>query len=400
MKNGIGVNGMHLRLTEEQKMVRQTIRKFVENELIPLENEVLKNEREGRPSISAGKLKELQLKAKQFGFWGINTAEEYGGANLGQMMLAIVLMEVSKTFVPFSFGGSADNILYYGNEEQKKKYLIPTINGEKKSCFAMTEPAAGSDTQNIKMTAVKDGNEWVLNGEKTFITGGNEADFVMVIAITDKEAHEATGREGVTCFIVDREMGWKSEYIHTMGEWGPAGLVFDNVRVPEENVLGEINGGYKLGLEWIGFARWVVGARAVGTAERLLQMAIDYSKERVTFGRPIADRQAIQWQIADSAVEIEAAKWLVLNAAFTLDQGEDNRHLAAMAKLYGANMGNRVVDRVLQIHGGMGYTRELPIERWYREARLWRIYDGTDEIQRMIISRNLLKGHVKIGQYL
>lgn len=391
---------MHLRLTDEQVMVQKTIRKFVENELMPLENEVLRNEREGKPSLPKEKLKELQLKAKASGFWGINTPEEYGGADIGQMMLAIVQMEVAKTFVPFQFGGSADNILYYGNEEQKKKYLIPTISGEKKSCFAITEPGAGSDTRNIKMTAVKDGNEWVINGEKTFITGGNEADFVMVIAITDKEKHQASGQDGVTCFIVDRDMGWKSEYIHTMGEWGPAALVFDNVRVPEENILGEVNGGYKLGLEWIGFARWIVGARAVGAAERLLQMAIDYSKERETFGKPISERQAIQWQIADSAVEIEAAKWLVLNAAFTLDQGEDNRHLASMAKLYGANMGNRVVDRVLQIHGGMGYTRELPIERWYREARLWRIYDGTDEIQRLIISRNLLKGYVKIGQYV
>src|SRR5690606_10287458 len=240
---------MHLRLSEEQEMIQKTIRRFVEKELIPLENEVLKNEREGRPSLEPEKMKELQKKAKDFGFWGINNPEEYGGSNLGQMMLAIVLMEVSKTFVPFTFGGSADNILYYGNEEQKKKYLIPTINGEKKSCFAMTEPEAGSDTQNLKMTAVKDGNEWVLNGEKTFITGGNEADFVMVIAITDKELHQQTGRSGVTCFIVDRDMGWKSEYIDTMGEWGPAGLVFDNVRVPEENVLGEINGGYNLGLE-------------------------------------------------------------------------------------------------------------------------------------------------------
>lgn len=390
---------MDLRLSDEQKMVQETIRRFVETELIPLENEVLKNERENKPGISQEKLRKLQLKAKEFGFWGINTPEEYGGADLGQVMMAIVAMEVSKTFVPFSFGGSADNILYYGNEEQKKKYLIPTINGEKKSCFAMTEPDAGSDTRNIKMTAVKDGNEWVLNGEKTFITGGNDADFTMVIAITDSELHSKTGRDGVTCFIVDREMGWESEYIDTMGEWGPASLIFNNVRVPEENILGELHGGYNLGLEWIGFARWIVGARAIGTAERLLQMAIDYAKERKTFGKPIADRQAIQWKIADSAVEIEAAKWLVLNAAFKLDQGEDNRHQAAMAKLYGANMGNRVVDRVMQIYGGMGYTRELPIERWYREARLWRIYDGTDEIQRMIISRNLLRQHVKVGEF-
>ncbi|GAB3805238.1 acyl-CoA dehydrogenase family protein [Virgibacillus kimchii] len=392
---------MHLRLTEEQKMVQETIRKFVEKELIPLENDVLRNEIEGKPSLPAEKQQELVLKAKESGFWGINTPAEYGGADLGQMMQAIITMEVSKTFVPFKFGGSADNILYYANEKQKEKYLIPTINGDKKSCFAMTEPGAGSDTRNIKMTAVKDGSDWILNGEKTFITGGNEADFVMVIAITDKELHEKTkGREGVTCFIADREMGWTSEFIHTMGEWGPASLFFDNTRVPEENILGELHQGYQLGLEWIGFARWIVGARAVGSAERVLQLAIDYANERETFGKPIADRQAIQWQIADSAVEIEAAKWLVLNAAFTLDEGEDNRHLASMAKLYGANMGNRVIDRVLQIHGGMGYTRELPIERWYREARLWRIYDGTDEIQRLIISRNLIKDNVKIGQYI
>jgi len=387
-------------LTEEQRMVQQTVRRFVENELMPLENEVLRNEREGREGISREKLTELQLKAKEMGFWGINTPEEYGGANLGHFMTALIEMELAKTFVPFRFGGRADNILYYGNEEQKKKYLIPTINGEKISCFAMTEPSAGSDTRNIRMTAVKDGDEWVLNGEKTFITGGNEADFVMVIAITDKEAHARNGRDGVTCFIADREMGWRSEPIVTMGPDRPASLVFENVRVPEENILGELHGGYRLGLEWIGYARWVVGARAVGAGERLLNMAIEYAKQRVTFGHPIAERQAIQWMIADSAVELEAARWLVLNAAYTLDRGEDNRHLAAMAKLFGSNVGNRVVDRVLQIHGGMGYTKELPVERWYREARLWRIFDGTDEIQRMIISRNLIKGHVRLGQFV
>lgn len=391
---------MELRLNEEQRMVQMTIRKFVEKELIPLENQVLRNELQGKPSLSAEKIKELQKKAKAAGFWGINTPEEYGGANLGQLMMALVMIETAKTFVPFQFGGSADNILYRGNEEQKKQYLLPTINGDKRSCFAMTEPGAGSDTRNIKMTAVKNGNEWVLNGEKTFITGGNEADFVMAIAITDKELYTKTGREGVTCFIVDRDMGWTSEYIHTMGEWGPASLFFDNVKVPEENILGNLHQGYDLGLEWIGFARWQVGARAVGGSERLLNMAINYAKERYTFGKAISERQAIQWQIADSAVELEAMRWLVLNAAYTLDQGEDNRHLASIAKLYGATKAGDIIDRVLQIHGGMGYTRELPIERWYREARLWRIYDGTDEIQRLIISRNLLKGHVKLGQFM
>jgi acyl-CoA dehydrogenase len=384
-------------LSEEERMLQKTIRQFVENELMPLEPEVLRNEREGRPGVSQEKIEELQQKAKKAGFWGITTPEAYGGANLGNVMNAIITIELSKTFVPFRFGGTADNILYYCNEEQKKRYLIPTINGERKSCFALTEPGAGSDTRRIRMTAVKDGKEWVLNGEKIFITNGNEADFTMVFAVTDPSKK---GHGGVTCFLVDREMGWKSEYIHTMGEWGPAALVFDNVRVPEENILGELHGGYKLGLEWIGFHRWNVAARAVGAGQRLIQMAIDYAKQRVTFGQPLAERQAIQWMIADSAVELEATKWLVFNAAWTLDKGLDNRHFASMAKLFGANMGNRVIDRVLQIHGGMGYTKELPIERWYREARLWRIYDGTDEIQRMIIARNLLKGHVKIDEIM
>jgi acyl-CoA dehydrogenase len=388
---------MDFRLTDEQKMVQQTVRSFVERELIPLEGEVLRNEREGRPGIERGQLRSLQMKAKEMGFWGINTPEEYGGANLGPIMTAIIAMETARTFVPFGFGGTADNILYYCNEEQKQRYLLPTINGERRSCFALTEPGAGSDAANIKMRAVKEGNHWVLNGEKVFITNGNEADFVMVFAVTDPEkgAHG-----GVTCFLVDREMGWRSSYIPTMGEWGPASLYFENVRVPEENILGKLNGGFNLGMQWIGAGRWAIAARAVGASERLLQMAIDYAHTRYTFGKPIAERQAIQWMIADSHVEIEATKWLALHAAWLAEQGQDTRHAASIAKLYGSNMANRVVDRVLQIHGGMGYTKELPIERWYREMRVWRIFEGTDEIQRFIISRNLLKGHVKVGEDL
>ncbi len=386
---------MDFRLTEEQKMIQETVRSFVKRELVPLEGEVLRNEREGRPGIERAQLRQLQLKARELGFWGINTPEEYGGANLGPIMTAIITIELYRTFVPFTFGGSADNILYSCNEKQKQRYLIPTINGERRSCFALTEPGAGSDVSNIQMTAVKDGKSWVLNGEKTFITNGNEADFAMVFALTDREkgAHE-----GMTCFLVDREMGWRSSYIHTMGSWGPASLYFENVRVPEENVLGEVNRGFQLAMKWIGAGRWNIAARAVGAAERLLEMAIEYARTRVTFGKPISERQAIQWMIADSHVEIEAARWLTLYAAWQAEQGLDNRHTSSIAKLYGANMANRVVDRVLQIHGGMGYTRELPIERWYREMRVWRIFEGTDEIQRFIIARNLLRGNVKVGE--
>lgn len=388
---------MDFTLSDEQKMIQRTVREFVKKELMPLEQEVLKNEREGRPGLADSVIKNLQEKAKAAGFWGINTPEKYGGANLGPVMTALLQMELGRTFVPFSFGGSADNILYDCNEEQKQKYLIPVINGERRSCFALTEPGAGSDAANIKMTAVKDGDHWVLNGEKVFITNGNEADFAMVFAVTDKEKG-ANG--GVTCFLVDRDMGWRSEYIQTMGEWGPASLVFEDVRVPEANILGEPGKGFSLGMKWIGQGRWLIPARAVGASERLLQMAMDYAKTRVTFGKPIAERQAIQWMIADSNVEIEATRWLVLHAAWLSETGKDNRHYASIAKLYGSNMANRVVDRVLQIHGGMGYTKELPIERWYREMRLWRIFEGTDEIQRYIISRNLLRGHVKVGELM
>lgn len=380
---------MDFSLTPEERQIRDTVRSFIEKEVMPLEPEVLRNEREGRPGLSPDVLKELRAKARKSGFWGINTPEEYGGAALGPIMSAIIAMETGRTFVPFSFGGSADNILYAGTEEQKQRYLIPTIEGERRSCFAITEPGAGSDARNIRTRAVRDGSEWVINGEKTFITGGNEADFVMVFAVAEGY--------GVTCFLVDRDMGWKSEPIPTMGQWGPASLVFEDVRVPEENILGELGKGFDLAMQWIGQGRYMIPARAIGSAERMLQMAIDYAKIRKSMGQPIANYQAIQWMIADSQVEIEAAKWLTLYAAWRVSQGMDARHASSIAKLNGAVMANQVVDRVLQIHGGMGYTKELPIERWYRELRLLRIFEGTDEIQRRTIARNLIKGHVKLG---
>jgi alkylation response protein AidB-like acyl-CoA dehydrogenase len=315
--------------------------------------------------------------------------------NLGPIMSAILEMETGRTFVPFSFGGRADNILYIGTEEQKRRYLIPTIEGERRSCFAITEPDAGSDARNIRTRARRDGGDWVINGEKTFITGGNEADFVIVFAVTDPDKG-ADG--GITCFLVDREMGWKSEPIPTMGQWGPAALVFDDVRTPDSNLLGALGEGFELAMRWIGQGRYMIPARAIGSAERMLQMAIDYAKTRRSMGHPIADYQAIQWMIADSQVEIEAVKWLTLYAAWRAEKGLDTRHASSIAKLSGATMANQVVDRVLQIHGGMGYTKELPIERWYRELRLLRIYEGTDEIQRRTIARNLLKGYVKLGE--
>jgi acyl-CoA dehydrogenase len=384
---------MDFTLDEEQKEIRDWVRTFVRKEVAPLEPEVLRRERLGQPGLARDELKELQDKAKAAGFFGVLTPQEYGGMGLGALMTALLEGELGRTFVPFRFGGYADNILFHGNEEQKQRYLLPTISGERVSCFAITEPGAGSDAKAIRTSARKEGNEWVINGEKTFITQGNEADFVMVFAVTDREKG-ANG--GVTCFLVDRDMGWKSEPIPTMGQWGPAALVFDDVRVPEENVLGEVGRGFDLAMQWIGQGRYLLPARALGSCERLVEMAIEQAKTRVTFGQPIAEYQAIQWMIADSAVEIEALRWLVLHAAWLVDQGADSRQAQSMAKLYGGIKANEIVDRVLQIHGGMGYTRELPIERWYRELRLLRIYEGTDEIQRRTIARNLLKGHAKV----
>ncbi|GHJ16063.1 MULTISPECIES: acyl-CoA dehydrogenase family protein [unclassified Micromonospora] len=389
---------MDFALSDTERAIRDTARDFIAREVMPLEQELLRRERAHRPGLEHSELRELQLKARKFGFWGLATPEEYGGMDLPAVTQSLIWTELGRSFVPFRFGGEADNILFHANDEQKREYLVPTIEGERRSCFAITEPGAGSDAANIKLSARRDGDDWILNGEKTFITGGHDADFAIVIAVTDREKGARHG--GATAFLVDRSMGWRSEFIQTMGEGGPASLVFDDVRVPGRNILGEPGQGFSLGMEWIGKGRYTIPSHAVGIAERALSMAIDYANTRETFGAKIGTNQAIQWMIADSETELEAARWLILRAAWTVDQGMDPRHASSMAKLYGAGMVNRVVDRVLQIHGGMGYTRELPIERWYRQVRLYRIFEGTDEMQRLIISRDLLRGYTKLGGHL
>ncbi|MET7472286.1 acyl-CoA dehydrogenase family protein [Micromonospora sp. NPDC005599] len=389
---------MDFALSDTERAIRDTARDFITREVMPLEQELLRRERAHRPGLEHSELRELQLRARKFGFWGLATPEEYGGMDLPAVTQSLIWTELGRSFVPFRFGGEADNILFHANDEQKREYLVPTIEGERRSCFAITEPGAGSDAANIKLSARRDGDDWILNGEKTFITGGHDADFAIVIAVTDREKGARHG--GATAFLVDRSMGWRSEFIQTMGEGGPASLVFDDVRVPGRNILGEPGQGFSLGMEWIGKGRYIIPSHAVGIAERALSMAIDYANTRETFGAKIGTNQAIQWMIADSETELEAARWLILRAAWTVEQGMDPRHASSMAKLYGAGMVNRVVDRVLQIHGGMGYTRELPIERWYRQVRLYRIFEGTDEMQRLIISRDLLRGYTKLGGHL
>jgi alkylation response protein AidB-like acyl-CoA dehydrogenase len=385
-------------LSDEERALRDTARQFITREVRPLEQEALRRERAHQPGLEHSELRELRQKAKKFGFWGLSTPEQYGGMDLPAVLQSLIWTELGRTFVQFTFGGEADNILYHADDAQKQEFLLPTIEGDRISCFAITEPGAGSDAANITLSARKDGDDWVLNGEKTFITNGNDADFTIVVAVTDREKGVRGG--GSTAFLVDRAMGWRSEFIQTMGEGGPASLIFDNVRVPSRNILGEIGQGFELGMKWIGKGRYLIPSNALGIAERALGMALEHANTRETFGKPIGANQAIQWMIADSETELEAARWLILRAAWTVDQGEDPRHSSSMAKLYGAGMVNRVVDRVMQIHGGMGYTRELPIERWYRQVRLMRIYEGTDEMLRLIISRDLLRGYTKIGGHL
>ncbi|MQA63193.1 MAG: acyl-CoA dehydrogenase [Actinophytocola sp.] len=395
---------MDLQLSEEEREIREWVRTFVRKEILPLEPEVLNRERRNERGLPAAELARLQDTAKQAGFFGIQTPVEYGGMGLSAVMSALVEVELGRSFIGFRFAGDADNILYCANDEQRAAYLVPTINGDRKSCFAITEPGAGSDARAIRASARREGDHWVINGEKTFITGANEADFAMVFAVTDprqdNEGRPVYDGAGVTCFLVDRDRGWKPEPIDTMGEWGPASLVFDNVTVPHANILGEQGKGFELAMQWIGRGRYLLPARALGACERLVEMAIEHASNRVTFGQPIVDRQAIQWMVADSATEIEALRWLTLSAAWQVDAGQDSRQAQSMAKLYGGVKANEIVDRVLQIHGGMGYTRELPVERWYRELRLLRIYEGTDEIQRRTIARNLVKGHASIRGHL
>ena len=379
-------------ITPEHELLREQVARFIEREVEP----------HGAGWEEAGMVpREVLRRMGQAGLLGLMFEEAFGGGGADAMTNLVFAEALSQStlagfIIPVLVHTdmAGPHLHHAGNAAQKAKYMPGVTAGELITAVGITEPGAGSDARNIKTRAVRDGDDWIINGEKIFITGGNEADFVMVFAVTDPEK----GSEGgITCFLVDRDMGWTSSPIATMGEWGPASLLFDNVRVPNENVLGEVGWGFKLAMQWIGNGRYLIPSGAIGGAERLLDMAIEHSKNRVSMGHAIADYQAIQWQIADSYVEIEQAKWLTLFAAWQLENGQDNRNSASVAKLAGTTMANRVVDRVLQIHGGMGYTKELPIERWYRSFRLLRIFEGTDEIQRRTIARNLIKGHTKVG---
>jgi len=379
---------MDFALNEEQEMFRKTIREFAEKEIMPRAQEIdLKGEFPW----------DIIRKMADLGLMGLPFPEEYGGAGGDAISYAIAVEEIARASGSVAITYSAhislacSPIYLFGTEEQKRKYLIPMARGEKIGAFGLTEPGAGSDAAAIKTRAVLDGDEWVINGQKIFITNGSIADVVVIAAVTDP----AKGKRGISNFIIEKgtpgfRVGREEDKMGLRGSV-TSELIFENCRVPKENLLGKEGEGYKQFLITLDGGRIGIGAMAVGLGMAALEAAAKYAKERVQFGQPIAEFQAIQWMIADMATELEAARLLVLRAAWLKDQGRRFTKEAAMAKLFASEAAVRACYKAIQIHGGYGYTKDYPVERFYRDARLTTIGEGTSEIQRLVIARSILE---------
>ncbi len=386
---------MDLELSEEQKLIVDTTRRFVREEILPLEDDL-------DPDASALEPEDrerLIAKVKAMGFYGLDIPPEYGGPEIDIVNRTLMAIEMSQhragLYAPCYgvFGGAGLAQLFEANEDQKQRYLYPTLRGEKHGFFGLTEPSGGSDpARAIQTTAVKDGDDWVLNGAKIFISGADTADFGITFARTDS----ARGREGITCFIVDTDApGFHvRRIVHTLRSTSYATeLQYDNLRVPAANVLGEVNKGFAIANDRLSRQRIPYSAACIGVAVKAQEMAISYAKQRVTFGDVLASRQAIQWMIVDNEIDIRTSRWVTLAAADLANKRKPYRTEAAMAKLVSTEAGGRVVDRSMQIHGGYGMTKDLPLERWYREIRIRRIGEGPSEVQRLIMARDLLGGN-------
>ena len=380
---------MDFELSPDQKMVREEVRKFAEKELEPVAPEV---DRSGE--FPWGNIKKLA----SMGLLGMIIPEEYGGAGLDFVSLAIAVEELSRCcastgiIVAVTNSLAAYPILAFGTEEQKRRYLPRLAQGEMIGAFALTEAAAGSDPVSIETTAVLDGNHYVLNGTKRFITNGTEAGVYLVFAYTNRELRH----KGISAFLVDRDTpGFsvgKHEDLLGIRATGNCELYFEDVRIPRESLLGEEGQGFKIAMNVFDTSRVDVAAQAVGIAQGALDAAVKYAKERVQFGKPIAEFQMIQTMIADMATRIEAARWLTYRAASLKDRGVGRiSRESSMAKLFASQTAVECTRMAIQVFGGYGYTRDYPVERMYRDAKITEIYEGTSEIQRIVIARSLLR---------
>ncbi|VAV95095.1 Acyl-CoA dehydrogenase PA4979 [hydrothermal vent metagenome] len=382
---------MEFALSDEQEMIVSTVRSFVENEIYPHEAEV---ERTGvvPPDVAAS----IKQKALDLGFYACNFPAGVGGAGLTHLEFALVERELGRGSMALThFFGRPQNILMACVGDQRDRYLSPAVRGEKMDALAMTEPGAGSDIRGMSCAARRDGGDWVLNGSKHFISGADHADFFIVFVATGEDDTPRGPKKRITTFLVDRgtkgftvRPGYNS--VSHRG-YNNCILEFDDCRLSDAQVLGAVDGGFAVMNEWLYATRITVATMAVGRARRCFDYALNYAAERKQFGQQIGKFQGISFQIADMITEIDAADWLTLAAAWRLDQGLPANREIASAKLYASEMLARVTDATLQIYGGMGLMDDFPIERFWRDARVERIWDGTSEIQRHIISRDLLR---------
>ncbi len=379
---------MDFSIPEELETIRRSVREFVENEVFPRE-EIIEEEDRIPEELIEG--------ARQLGLFGTSIPEQYGGLGLNMVGKCIVGQELGRGHAGFSgylgahTGIGTSGLVMAGSGAIKEKYLPAMAEGKKIGAFALTEPGAGSDAAALKTSAVKKGDRWILNGVKHFITNGPIADVVTTMAVTDP----SRGARGISAFVVEKDFpGFRVGKIEKkMGLRGSytSEIIFEDCEVPEENLLGRENEGFITALKILASGRAGLGARCVGACQRLIELSLRYAKERAQFGKPIIANQAIQWMLADMVTETEAARALTLQTAWKVDRGADIIRDAAMTKLFATEVLGRVADRAVQIHGGMGYMKELPIERIYRDARITRIYEGTSEVQRMVIAGQLMK---------
>lgn len=382
---------MNFGLSDEQEMIVSTVRAFVENEIYPHENEV---ERTG--AVPEAVAQHIRQKTIDLGFYACNFPESAGGAGLSHLDFALVERELGRGSMALThFFGRPQNILMACRGEQIERYLRPAVRGEKMDALAMTEPDAGSDIRGMKCSAVRSNGDWVINGTKHFISGADQADFVILFVATGEDETPKGPKKRITAFLVDRGTKGFSirEGYQSVSHRGYPNMIldFDNCRLPDSQVLGEVDGGFAVMNEWLYATRLTVAAMAVGRARRVFDLALNYAAERRQFGQPIGRFQGIAFPLADMITEIDAADLLTLSAAWRLDQGLPANREIASAKLHATEMLAKVTDATIQIFGGMGLMSDLPLERFWRDARVERIWDGTSEIQRHIIGRDLLR---------